>query len=101
MGCFNTEMANTSYDGYKTVDGCATFSNGQQFGMEYPSGANMEGEAQCVSPEHLPAISTMERRPDTECGQRLGGHNRLALYSNEGTLPRGGEGGGMAFVTLK
>ena len=58
------------------------------FGMEWPQGISIPGNAQCLVLD-TSQITPMTKKPDSDCevetnsdGMRLGGSHRLAVYSN-------------------
>jgi len=88
-GCYRNEGDDraTGHKFHMTVDECqqaAAAAGVVHFGMEYPEGSPVVGEAECLV---LTAPPSMVEAPDSECEgeglfnyHRLGGPNRLALY---------------------
>ena len=96
-GCFNNkddDRIDTHEERPSTVEECRTLAKTKgkaYFGMEWPAGSEVDGQAQCLPLDGLPA---MHPRPDIECsdevdsgGHLLGGGWRLAVYATAENPP--------------
>ena len=91
LGCFKNEgkdrvNGHLPQKSWAECDAIAVETGVTTFGLEYPTGAKVVGESYCLMMDGAP---TMKRAADKDCedegldsgGHRLGGPNRLAVYS--------------------